>query len=47
MPRHTKSKLVDGVDTPHLYRLFEGRGDVGARKPWEGARAAVEKANDK
>ncbi|EFW20968.1 hypothetical protein D8B26_002753 [Coccidioides posadasii str. Silveira] len=34
--------LMDGTSSPHLFRLFDtGRG----RKPWDGARAAIEKAN--
>ena len=40
-------KLVDGMDTPHLYRLFDGRKAEGARKRWEGARQAIEAANRK
>ena len=37
--------VMDGIDTPFLYRLFEGRKGKGTRKPWEGARAAIEKVN--
>ncbi|KAF5007223.1 hypothetical protein FDECE_6438 [Fusarium decemcellulare] len=34
--------LMDGIDTPAVYRLFDtGRG----RKPWAGARACIEKLN--
>ncbi|RSL89192.1 hypothetical protein CEP51_001371 [Fusarium floridanum] len=34
--------LMDGVDVPAVYRLFDtGRG----RKPWPGARAAIEEVN--
>lgn len=34
--------LMDGIDIPAVYRLFDtGRG----RKPWPGARAAIEKLN--
>lgn len=40
--REMYSLLIDGIDSPHALRLFEtGRG----RKPWPGARAAIEKAN--
>ena len=36
------SLLMGGVDTPFAYRLFDtGRG----RKPWPGAREAIEKSN--
>lgn len=33
--------LMDGILSPHLYRLFEG----GGRKPWPGARDGIEKLN--
>ena len=36
--------IMDGIDTPYVYRLFPGRGDKG-RKKWDGARAAIFKAN--
>ncbi|KAF3907848.1 hypothetical protein ABW20_dc0101101 [Dactylellina cionopaga] len=36
--------LMDGVDTAYVQRLFEGRGEKGRRR-WEGARAAVLRAN--
>ncbi len=35
--------LMDGIPTPFLYRLFEGR--EGGRKKWDGAREAIYKAN--
>ena len=35
--------IMDGVNTPFVYRLFEGRN--GARKRWEGAREAIYLAN--
>jgi dimethylaniline monooxygenase (N-oxide forming) len=35
--------LMGGIDSPHVYRLFDtGRG----RKPWSGARRAIEEANE-
>jgi dimethylaniline monooxygenase (N-oxide forming) / hypotaurine monooxygenase len=40
--RKLYSLLMDGVDTPAVYRLFDvGRG----RKAWAGARAQIEKTN--
>lgn len=39
--------IMDGVNTPHIYRLFESsRGDKG-RKSWTGAREAIYRANGK
>ena len=35
--------IMDGVNTPFVYRLFEGR--AGARKRWDGAREAIYRAN--
>lgn len=35
--------IMDGVQLPHVYRLFEGR--EGARKKWKGARDAIFRAN--
>ena len=35
--------IVDGINTPFVYRLFSGRH--GARTQWEGAREAIYKAN--
>ncbi|KAF2033070.1 dimethylaniline monooxygenase 2 [Setomelanomma holmii] len=32
--------LIDGIWTPHIYRVFEGK-----RKKWDGAREAIEKVN--
>lgn len=37
--------LMDGINTPHLYRLFEGRD--GGRKRWEGAEEAIWRLNKK
>ena len=37
--------VMNGVNTPFVYRLFEGR--PGSRKPWSGARDAIFKANDR
>nr|XP_019007592.1 uncharacterized protein I206_07606 [Kwoniella pini CBS 10737]OCF46373.1 hypothetical protein I206_07606 [Kwoniella pini CBS 10737] len=37
--------IVRGVNTPFLYRLFEGR--EGGRKKWDGARKEIWKANGK
>ena len=41
--------LVDGIDTPFLYRLFEGRrgsnGEEKGRKEWDGAKEAIYKVN--
>ncbi|MCJ1354888.1 MAG: hypothetical protein MMC33_004878 [Icmadophila ericetorum] len=34
--------LMDGIDTPYVYRLFDGR-----RKKWKGAREAVYQTNGK
>lgn len=34
--------LVDGIYSPHLLRVFDGK-----RKKWNGAREAIEKANQK
>lgn len=34
---------LDGVNSAHVYRLFEGR--AGARERWEGAREAIFRAN--
>ena len=40
--RQMYSKLMDGPDTPTIYRLFDtGRG----RRPWTGARKAIEATN--
>jgi dimethylaniline monooxygenase (N-oxide forming) len=36
--------LMGGVDTPHVYRLFDGR--EGSRMKWEGAREAIKKVNE-
>lgn len=36
--------IMDGVNTPFVYRLFEGRGE-GGRKKWDGARDAIRWAN--
>lgn len=39
--------IMDGVNTPHVYRLFESpRGEKG-RKAWAGAREAIYHANGK
>ena len=35
--------IVDGINTPFVYRLFRGR--EGSRTQWDGARAAIYKAN--
>jgi dimethylaniline monooxygenase (N-oxide forming) len=35
--------IMDGVNTPFVYRLFEGR--PGSRKAWLGAREAIYRAN--
>ncbi|KAF2762583.1 FAD/NAD(P)-binding domain-containing protein [Pseudovirgaria hyperparasitica] len=35
--------IVDGINSPYLYRLFDGR--AGSRKKWEGAREAIFKVN--
>lgn len=32
--------IVDGVDTPYVYRLFDGR-----RKKWDGAKEAIYRQN--
>ena len=37
--------IMDGVNTPFVYRLFEGR--KGSRKQWDGAREAIYRANGK
>ena len=41
--------LVDGIDTPFLYRVFEGRkgidGEERGRKKWEGARGVIFRVN--
>ena len=34
--------LLDGINSPHVYRLFDGK-----RKKWDGAREEVEKVNRK
>jgi dimethylaniline monooxygenase (N-oxide forming) len=34
--------LMDGIHTPFVYRLFDGR-----RKKWEGAREQILKANER
>ncbi|KAK5125464.1 hypothetical protein LTR85_000573 [Meristemomyces frigidus] len=36
------SMLMDGIDSPHALRLFH---TPKGRKPWDGARAAIEEAN--
>ncbi|KAF3918752.1 hypothetical protein ABW21_db0200991 [Orbilia brochopaga] len=38
--------IMDGVDTSHLQRLFDGKGERG-RKKWDGARDAILRANGK
>ena len=35
--------IMDGVNTPYVYRLFEGR--EGARRKWDGAKEAIYRAN--
>ena len=35
--------IMSGVDTPYVYRLFDGR--LGSRAKWEGARDAIFQAN--
>lgn len=35
--------LMDRINTPHVYRLFEGR--EGGRKRWDGAEAAIWRLN--
>ena len=35
--------LIDGINTPFVYRLFEGR--EGSRRRWEGAKDAIYRAN--
>jgi dimethylaniline monooxygenase (N-oxide forming) len=35
--------IMDGIPTPFVYRLWEGR--EGGRKTWEGARAEIYKVN--
>ena len=35
--------ILWGIDTPFVYRLFEG--EEGARKAWDGAREAIFRAN--
>lgn len=37
--------VMDGVNSPHTYRLFDGMN--GAREKWDGAREAIFKANGK
>ena len=36
--------MVDGIDTPFVYRLFNGTS--GSRAEWDGAREAIYEAND-
>jgi dimethylaniline monooxygenase (N-oxide forming) len=35
--------LMDGIYSPHVYRLFDSNGK---RKKWDGAREAIEKVNE-
>ena len=35
--------IMEGVNSPFVYRLFEGR--AGGRKRWDGARAEIYRAN--
>lgn len=37
--------IMDGVNSPHVYRLFDGK--PGSRDKWDGAREAIFKANGK
>lgn len=40
--RELSRLLMDGILSPHVYRLFDSEG---RRKKWDGARAAIEKVN--
>ncbi|KKY14082.1 putative dimethylaniline monooxygenase 2 [Phaeomoniella chlamydospora] len=37
--------LMDGIDTPYIYRLFDGERGEKSRKKWDGARDAIFKTN--
>ena len=41
--RKLSAMLMTGVDSPHIYRLFQGR--ARSRMRWEGAQRAIEQAN--
>lgn len=40
--RELSRMLIDGILSPHIYRLFDSEG---RRRKWDGARAAIEKVN--